>query len=34
LLAGGRDAKALRRLAAKGFDAETLRDVAGFADET
>jgi regulatory protein len=34
LLAGGRDPKALRRLAAKGFDAETLADVAGFADET
>jgi SOS response regulatory protein OraA/RecX len=34
LLAGGRDPKALRRLAAKGFDADTLADVAGFADET
>jgi regulatory protein len=33
LLAGGRDPKALRRLAAKGFEAETLSDVAGFADE-
>lgn len=34
LLAGERDRKALRRLAAKGFDAETLSDLAGFADET
>jgi regulatory protein len=34
LLAGGRDPKALRRLAAKGFDAETLGDIVGFADET
>ena len=33
LLRGGRDPKALRRLAAKGFDAETLADVVGFADE-
>jgi SOS response regulatory protein OraA/RecX len=34
LLADGCDPKALRRLAAKGYDAETLADVAGFADET
>jgi len=34
LLAGRGDPKALRRLAAKGFDAETLAAVAGFADET
>jgi SOS response regulatory protein OraA/RecX len=34
LLAGGRDPKALRRLAAKGFDAETLGTIVGFADET
>jgi regulatory protein len=34
LLAGGRDPKAVRRLAAKGFDAETLGDIVGFADET
>jgi regulatory protein len=33
LLAGTCDAKAIRRLAAKGFDAETLADVAGFANE-
>jgi len=32
LLAGRGDPKALRRLAAKGFDAETLGDIAGFAD--
>jgi regulatory protein len=30
---GAPDAKALRRLAAKGFDVESLRDVSGFADE-
>jgi regulatory protein len=29
LLAGGREPKALRRLAAKGFDAETLGDMVG-----
>jgi len=34
LLAGERDPKALRRLAAKGFDAETLGELTGFADET
>jgi regulatory protein len=35
LLAGtAHDAKALRRLAAKGFDAETLQDLSGFADGT
>lgn len=34
LLAGGRDPKTVRRLAAKGFDAETLGDIVGFADET
>jgi SOS response regulatory protein OraA/RecX len=33
LLAGARDPKAVRRLAAKGFDADTLADVAGFANE-
>jgi regulatory protein len=30
---GAPDAKALRRLAAKGFDVESLPDVSGFADE-
>jgi SOS response regulatory protein OraA/RecX len=34
LLAGGDGPKALRRLAAKGFDAETLGELTGFADET
>jgi SOS response regulatory protein OraA/RecX len=29
----GRDPKAIRRLAAKGFDAEMLHEVAGFADD-
>jgi SOS response regulatory protein OraA/RecX len=33
LLAGAADPKALRRLAGKGFDLETLEDVSGFADE-